>query len=289
MNKLKNEVKIMSMEGSSILKNNLRGEIINKIYNINFNKSLLLNKIINLGLNISKNNTTRDIINVRFTYGYDTDVKKIEELEKQIKDIKQEIKESIEADELYKDTKGKTKIINSRREERKELSEEIKSLEQQIKDLKISKEDVRNKLYKDGFFLDFYKVKKDKDKKIVKDEEGNKVHILDKRINYVYWFRTSAKARIGEVFFINKELVDKINSWQQMGILFEKDKECKKVEMEAYKALTASSLEGLVKINPRTEMLVVNDLDSFSTHKCKLVKVDDDGNCYVEDNDNYKL
>ncbi|EQB3101488.1 hypothetical protein ACYIU4_002851 [Clostridium botulinum] len=299
------EVKIMSMEGSSILKNNLNGEMINKIYNINFNKSLLLNKIIDLGLSVSKMNTTRDIINIRFSYGYDKDIKKIEELEQQINKLKQEKQESIDGDKLYKDTKGKTKIINTRREERKELSEEIEEFEKQIEDLKLSKDDVREQLYKDGFFLDYYRIKKDENKRIVKeiekdkdgsvilDEKGNekmkKVYEPDKRIHYVYWFRTSAKARVGEVFFINKEIHNKINNWQQMGIEFAKDEECKLVEMEAYKALTASSLENLIKINPRTEILVLDDFDSFSTHKCKLVKVDDNGDCYVEDNNNYKL
>ncbi|WP_078054550.1 hypothetical protein [Clostridium tepidum] len=285
---LEEEVKIMSLEGSSILKNNEREETINKIYNINFNKSLLLNKLIDLGLNVSKMNTTRDIINVRFSYGFDKDVKKIEELEKQINELKQEIEESKDGDELFADTRGKTKIIEARRKERKELSKKIKQLEQRIKDLKLNKDDVREKIYKDGFFLDYYKVKKDENKRIVKDSEGNKVHILDKRINYVYWFRTSAKARVGEVFFINVELADKINKWQQMGIAFDKNEKCKLVEMEAYKALTASSLEGLVKINPRTEILVINDLDSYSVHKCKLVKVKND-KCYVEDDGNYKL
>lgn len=284
---LEEEVKIMSLEGSSILKNNEREETINKIYNINFNKSLLLNKLIDLGLNVSKMNTTRDIVNVRFSYGFDKDVDKIEELEEQIKKLKQEIKESKDGDELFADTRGKTKIIEARRKERKELSEEIKDVEVDITDLKLNKDDVREKIYKDGFFLDYYRVKKDENKRIVKDKDGKKVYELDKRIHYVYWFRTSAKARIGEVFFINVELLDKINKWQQMGVMFSKDKKCKLVEMEAYKALTASSLEGLVKINPR-EILVINDLDSFSTHKCKLVKVKND-KCYVEDNNSYKL
>ncbi|RXM57199.1 hypothetical protein [Clostridium tetani] len=286
---LEEEVKIMSLEGSGILKNNLKDEkdnkkyYINKIYNINFNKSLLLNKLIDLGLNVSKMNTTRDIINVRFTYGYDKDTKKIEELEKQIDDLKLKNKDSVQADKKYN-----TKEVKLRRIGRKENRDTIKELKQQIKDLKLNKDDVREKIYKDGFFLDYYKVKKDENKRIVKDSEGNKVHILDERINYVYWFRTSAKARVGEVFFINKKLVDKINKWQQMGIEFNKDKECKLVEMEAYKALTASSLEGLVEINTRTEILVINDLDSFSTHKCKLVKVKND-KCYVEDDNSYKL
>ncbi|GAB6150226.1 hypothetical protein [Clostridium novyi] len=288
-NILQNEVKIMSMEGSGILKNNLRKETINKIYNINFNKSLLLNKLIdNKLITISKMNTTRDIINVRFSYGYDKDIDKIEELEQQIKDLKLENKESVKGDAIYKDRKGKTKIIKQRRKDRNDNKDKIKKIEQQIKDLKLDKDEVREQLYQNGFFLDFYKVKKDENKRIVKDEEGNKVHELDKRIHYVYWFRTSAKARVGEVFFINKEIVDKINKWQQMGIVFGENENCKLVEMEAYKALTASSLEGLLEINPRTEILVVNDLDSYSVHKCKLVKVKND-KCYVEDNNTYKL
>lgn len=283
-NKLENEVKIMSLEGNSILKNNSQRQEINKIYNINFNKSLLLNKLIELGLNVSKNSTTRDIINVRFSYGYDIDVEKIEELEEKIKELKEINKDSVQADKNYS-----VEEVENRRLERKKHRDIIKELEKKIKELKLSKEAVREQLYENGFFLDFYKVKKHENKKIVRDENGGKVRELDERIHYVYWFRTSAKAKIGDVFFINKELVDKINVWQQMGIQFEKNEKCKLVEMEAYKSLTASSLEGLIRIDARKEILVIDDLDSFSTHKCKLVKADENDNCYVEDDDNYRL
>ncbi|SHJ65410.1 hypothetical protein SAMN02745248_00598 [Hathewaya proteolytica DSM 3090] len=286
--KMVESVKILNLEGSSILKNNLCGKTINKIYNIVFNQSLLLNKLYKIGLDISTMDTTRDIINVKFSYGYDIDAEQIKELEQKIADLKKEKKESIHGDKLFTDVKGKTKIINQRRKERKILSEQIKELEQKIADLKITKEKVRKQLYQNGFFLDFYKVKKDENKRIVKDDEGNKQYVLDERINYVYWFRTSAKARIGEVFFINEKLVDKINKWQQMGIEFDVDEDCKLVEMEAYKALTASSLESLIQINPRTEILVINDLESYSVHSCKLIKVKND-KCYTEDNNNYEL
>ncbi|KEI89313.1 hypothetical protein N493_07315 [Clostridium botulinum B2 433] len=167
-NILKNEVKIMCLEGSSILKNNKKNEIINKIYNINFNKSLLLNHIIDLGLNVSKMNTTRDIVNVRFSYGYDKDAKKIKLLEDKIMELKQEKQESIDGDELYKDTKGKTKIINSRREERKETNEEIKELEKQIEELKLNKDDVREQLYKNGFFWIIIELRKMKIRGLLK-------------------------------------------------------------------------------------------------------------------------
>lgn len=282
--KLKKEIKIMSLEGSDILKNNEQGKMIDKKYNIVFNKSLLLNKLYDIGL-ATRHDKTRDIINVKFTHGHDDNPEKIKQLQSLVDDLRADNKDSIAADINYN-----TKEKANRRIARKENSNLIQEYKKEIAKLKLSKEAVRDRIYQDGFYLDFYKVAKDSEAKtIIRDENGKKVYVLDERIHYKYFFRTSSKANQGEVFFINAKLSDEISKWQQIGISFAKDEECKLVEMEAYKSLTASNIEGLIHIDPHKQILVINDLDSFSTHKCKLVKTDEDGNCYVENDDNYKL
>ena len=200
------EIKIASINGAEILKikEGRDGEI---KYNCVFPNSILLDKLKELGLEITKNNVTKDIICLKFNYKY------------------------VSAD-------GETIV---------------------------KKEDIRKKLYNEGFNLDIYRTVK-----------GEKRFI--KTINYVFWFRSPAKCKSGECLFINKELFTKIDEWQRMGIELVPDDNgyVKLVEMEAYKSLVSSHLEGYTEpINPHTDILVVYDLNSYS-NKEEVVKIEKD-------------
>lgn len=115
--------------------------------------------------------------------------------------------------------------------------------------------DIRTRLYEDGFDLD--------------------------GIHYVYWFRSSGKAKEGQALFINDEYYDDIIAWQRMDIQLPAVN-AKIVEMSAYEALTSSHMEYKIKI-PTESILVVNDLDSIKNQLCKVVNVNSNGNLYIED------
>lgn len=181
---MKNGIKINSIEGAEILKIQ-DGKIGQKKMNCVIANSLLLNKLRELKLDVSKIDSTKDIINVKFTYSY----------------------------------KGK------------------------------DKGEIREELYENGFSLDFYKTVKKKE-------------VFDKTIEYCFWFRTAGKAKNGEVYFINKMLWNKINTWQSMGIKLPPT-DAKLVEFEVYKSLISSAIEDVIEIKP-SEILVVSDLVCFS-------------------------
>lgn len=266
-NNYKNGIKIMIMEGSDILKNNLDGWKINKDYKGAFVDSLLLDKLAELKLKISKNNTTRDIVMVNFKYGYTP--KETLEIQKEINNNKKKIKQNIEDKKINleirkqqsnnKDKKPYTDIINKLAIDNKSLKNINKKLDKKIKELELNNEIVREKLYKNGFYLDFYK-----------QDRKTKEYKLDQTIEYVFFFRSPSKSKTGSVCFINKKLHKEINDWQTMDIQLP-SKKAKKVEMEAYKSLTSSGIENRVHINPLTEILVVNDLDSFMECMCTKV------------------
>ncbi|WP_183128177.1 hypothetical protein [Clostridium autoethanogenum] len=262
---MKNGIKIIRLEGSDILKNNLDGVIINRDYIAVFPDSLLLDKLKGMRLNISKNDTTRDIIALNFKYGYTP--KEIEDKNKEFLDNKKTIDDLIKQKKDFlnirkeqpnnKAKKPYTDKIKSLTEEIKDLKNENKSLEEEIDNLNWKIDKVREYLYKNGFHLDFYK----------KDRES-KEYKLDETIQYRFWFRSPSKSRTGNVLFINEKFFN-IRDWQRMGIELSEEN-AKLVEMSAYEALTASHIENRIIINP-DEILVVNDLDSYNKTMCAKV------------------
>lgn len=222
---------------------------------------------------------------------------KIKELQNKIKSIDNLfVKERIEKKKEYlamrKATKGKankavfTKLIDEiaidikdvkckNKDIRDRLNRIIKKIRSVNKCLKYKLQfykwdslKVRDYLYNNGFFIDFYK--KDADNKYTKDT----------RKYFCYWFRTTSKSRIGESTFCKRELFEAIDSWQNMDIKLDPNKP-KIVENEAYKSLTASNIIFKVKI-PVKSILVVNDLTSFKDELCTRVFVNDNGNVDAE-------
>lgn len=255
---MKNGIKIMSLEGADILRNNVEGKYIKHTYDAVFSNSKLKYKL-EKGkkenkLNV-KNDATRDIINLQFNMPVtNIDKSKYKKYEKYISlDVK----------------KGNNKI---------------------------SADNIRKILYKDGFTLEFDKEKtlkgnkKDGTKVINKDgyyilvDRNGKELAREKKeketIKYREWFRSSAKARIGEILYISENLYEKVIEWQMMGIKLPEDEECMLVEVMSYMALTSSTIESEIEINP-DNILVLNDLKSKRLTNCAKVIVDENGECKV--------
>ncbi len=256
---MKNGIKIMSLEGADILRHNVEGKYIKHTYDAVFSNSKLKYKL-EKGkkenkLNV-RNDATRDIINLEFNMPVtNIDKDKYKKYEKYI------------STDLKKGTN------------------------------KISANNIRKILYTDGFILEFDKEKtlkgnkKDGTKVINKDgyyilvdrnkKELAREKIEKESIKYREWFRSSAKARIGEILYISETLYDKIAKWQMMGIELPEDEECMLVEMMAYMALTSSTIEEEIEINPEN-ILVLNDLKSRRFTNCAKVVVDEEtGECKV--------
>lgn len=336
-----NGIKINSVEGAKILKAN--GEVPQTTGQAIFSYSMLLNELINqVGENklITQSKigfNTRDIINLKFTYGLKADEIKelnydwlnklaeentknnLEKLkEKKLKEIENkdfiENEENIEeyrnalrekankdyinrlkeidkiAEKKEKEGKGYNadKYRASAKERLNKKIEEIEVKKKLNKELSIEKVNkmeirgidnlgadvIREYLYKNGFTINYPIFKKNK-------ETGGYEEVRKEAIKYKFWFRSSAKARVGEVLFINEKYYDEIVKWQMMNIEMELDKSCKLVEMMAYMSLTASSIEGSIVIKPN-EILVIDDMEStmkkdvlnvvVKNRECKVVE-----------------
>ncbi len=273
-----NGIKIQQIEGAEILKNNFENRIIKRDYKAVMPNSPLLKKLIDSGLSLNKNeDRTPDIIQVTFTYGYTTP--EIRKLYKDLSEINNKIKHNIQSKKDALETRKKqegnkskapyTDTINNLTKDNKSLREEKKDIKGKIKTNKMDADKVRENLYVNGFKLDYSKY-----------DKNSSEWKIDKTVEYVYWFRTTAKSRVGDALFINKKLLFKIDDWQNMNIKLP-DENAKVVENEAYKGLTASAAESYITINPRNNILVVDDLESWSNKLCCKVYIED-GICKTE-------
>lgn len=317
--KYSNGIKIKSIEGAKILKANGKvpvnsdavfsySMLFNKLQNIADEKGFILR---------NKNGYyTDDIINVSFSFGLKADelemlgieefnpivesnkrkikerqerlierksnnLKKLDEIKikkeaelirhnnrlEEIELISKTINRKYNKDEqMIKENERYNKKIpklNKRIEKLEEELEKIeKSFNKKIKLKGIGADEIRNYLYKNGFSINY---------------KNGEVY---KTIKYKMWFRSSAKARVGEVLFINEKYYDEITRWQSMGIVFAEGEECKLVEMMAYKSLTSSSIEGYLNLNPNN-ILVIDDMISKCEKKVNEVVINKEGKCEV--------
>lgn len=97
----------------------------------------------------------------------------------------------------------------------------------------------------------------------------------DKIIHYEMLFRTSAKAKLGQVMFINSKLYDGAYDWLTIGLGNKmKNDNAKIVEMAAYAPLTTSTIIGTLHI-PVEDVLILKDQDSYFRTKVKVVKAEE--------------
>lgn len=97
----------------------------------------------------------------------------------------------------------------------------------------------------------------------------------EKTIHYEMLFRTSAKAKLGQVMFINSKLYDKAYNWLTIGLGNKMSNDnAKIVEMSAYAPLTTSNIIGTLHV-PVEDILILKDIDSFFITKTKVVKAEE--------------
>lgn len=198
------------------------------------------------GLNIyigkkenSKNESTRDLICLDFDFGSRSFDEEIERLEGLLED-------------------------NISEDSKKRIKDTIKTVKKN-KDLYSPKrrDEIRNNFYEKGVDINYIQKKKDGS---IKDEQ---------KIHYKMLFRTSAKAKLGQVIFINEKLYENAYDWLTMGLGNNLPADnAKIVEMSAYAPLTTSTIVETLKI-PVEDVLILKDQESYYKTLANIVKADD--------------
>lgn len=194
------------------------------------------------GLNVykkgTKNESTRDIICLDYEFGsrsYDDEKKRIQTF----------LKNSTSDEDIEKFTNVLEKV-----EKNKDLYCEK------------SRDEIREHFYENGVDVTYKRKRRD----------GT---IKEETIHYEMLFRTSAKAKLGQVMFINSKLYDIAYDWLTIGLGNKMNhNNAKIVEMSAYAPLTTSTIVGTIHI-PVENILILKDQDSFFETMTKVVKAEE--------------
>lgn len=202
-----------------------------------FNNSLFSFFLQKHGLNIYKGESTRDIICLDYEFGSRSYENEHKRLEK-----------------LFYETDGESK------ERIQKALQKVESNKDRYKEK--SRDEIREYFYENGVDVTYKK----------KNRDGS---IKKKTIHYEMLFRTSAKAKLGQVIFINSKLYDIAYDWLTIGLGKKMSHDnAKIVEMSAYAPLTTSTIVGTLHI-PVEDILVLKDQDSFFETMTKVVKAKD--------------
>lgn len=225
--------------------------------------SLFSDYLISIGLNVWKEESTRDVICLDFNYGTRSYAEEIKTLNKKVTDCIEECK------------KGRIT------EEEKDLRCDrlypllAQAAENKDKFKKVSKEDIRTHYYINGVTIQYQT--HNKKGEVIKEED----------IHYKMLYRTPGKAKKGSCMFINEKLYDKAIDFLRMGIKLP-EKNSPIVEIGAYSSLITSTIVGKVEIRPE-EILVIKDIDSYFETNVISIEIDEEKQCKAVAIDDYKL
>ena len=196
----------------------------------------------------SKDESTRDIVCLDFDFGsrsYDEEFKRLTKL--------------LDGD-LTEESRERVENAVKKVESRKDLYSEKKRGE------------IRDLFYNEG--VDITYNTKNKDGTIKKKQT----------IHYEMLFRTSAKAKLGQVIFINSKLYKKAYDWLTIGLGSKLPKDnAKIVEISAYAPLTTSTIVGTIHISVE-DILILKDQDSFFETIADVVRAEE----YTDNNGKVK-
>lgn len=188
--------------------------------------------------NSSKKESTRDIVCLDFDFGsrsYDDEVCRLTKL--------------LDKD-LTDDSKERIEHAIDRANAQKDLYSERKRGE------------IRDLFYNEGVDITYKTQNKDG---TVRSEET---------IHYKMLYRTSAKAKLGQVIFINEKLYDQAYDWLTIGLGKKMPYDnAKIVELSAYTPLTTSTIIDRIHI-PVTDILILRDQDSCFKTLANVVKAE---------------
>lgn len=247
--------------------------------NYDFTDAMLTNSlfsdfIIDNGLNVWKEKSTRDIICLEFDYGTKSYEKEVSSIKAKIRKLRKEQfknKQHIVIEDDYYDS-----IFDDDTDDiiryKKALSF-VYQRRDKFKEMNANK--IREEYYVNGVSIEYKTFNK---KGIITDIET---------IHYKMLYRTPGKAKKGTCMFINEKLYDVARNFLYMGIKLPYYN-APIVEIGAYSSLITSSIVGRIHIDP-DEILVINDIDSFMTTNVISIETDEDRHCDAISINDYKL
>lgn len=191
------------------------------------------------GLVDYKDESTRDVICIDFSYG-------TRDYDSEVKHLKNKIKQETDPEQKKK----KEEILNSIKEN-KHLYR------------KYTKDEIRRDFYVNGVPIKYTR----KDKKTGE--------VTTETIRYKMLYRNASKAKIGQSIFLNEKLYDDADEWITMGLRKKLPKDFAKiVELSAYAPLVTSSIEKRFYMS-LDDVLILDDEESVYHTLADVIKSTD--------------
>lgn len=230
--------------------------------------SLFKDFLVENGLDIYKEESTRDIICLEFNFGTRSFQAEIDHLKKIAKNVKLEYK-------IAKSHGHPLQIQKIKRKRKKISNLYLEAQKNKALYKQRSKESVREIYYVDGVTVPY----------VFRKRDGTIKRI--EKIHYKMLFRSTGKAKKGSCMFIRDELYDRAKNYLYMGIQLPEEN-APIVEVSAYAPLVASGIVGKVRIDPKN-ILVLKDVDRFMTRDIISVETNENRECIAKPIENYTL
>lgn len=233
-----------------------------------FTNSLFCDFLVNNGLRVQKNDSTRDIICLEFNYGsrsYNAELTHLHKVARQARN-QYRLAKTQHDDALKERYRNKVEKVTSLLRE---------AYQNRNKYLQYSKSQIRKIYYNEGVSIDYYTY--NRSGKLIKKET----------IHYKMLYRSTGKAKKGACMFICDRLYNKAHRFLYMGIELPEEKPMI-VEASAYAPLVSSSICGKIKIHPNN-ILVLDDVDRSFVTNVVSVETDSNRHCVARSIDGYEL
>lgn len=265
---LNKSINIPSIEGAYIWENMVRGEILSLDHVGAVSFSLEQIKLIKEGMKTKKQGNklnSNDMINLKFKANVKDGKGVIAMKRKKMKSVGEEIEKlnkkreslskKVELEILDKKIKNKEDYILKLQKDIELIKSEMEDAELRGKWEGINNVELREKLYKDGFTIDFV------------NEKTKKV----KSVHYVEYKRSSAKSRNGMDLFIREGLSDEMKKWSRMYLPFKPNQKVDLASLRSYESLVSSTITELITIRPEN-MLLIDDIEHTFKYPANVIR-----------------
>ncbi len=260
--------KIQNIEASTLFEYNAGLKEHYEYKEAMFANSLFKEYLEQNGLQLYKDDFTRDIICLEFNYSTKSFQQEMQHLIKLAKSTKMELRKAKikrEPNSIHALQNKLDKIVHLL----------YKTKKNRWNYVPLSKEELRKKFYKDG--VDMKYISKNRKGEIKKIE----------KIHYKMLYRSTGKAKKGSCIFIRDKFFDKSLNFLRMGIQLPTSN-AMLVEISAYSSLISSGIVDKLKINPNN-ILILKDINRYFKTNVISVELNDKKQCVANKIENYPL
>ena len=225
--------------------------------------SLFLDFLLENGLEVLMDGSTRDVICLEFNFGAKSYEQHIKALVKTLRATKKRYRKAF----LNNDYRER-EITRQKKRTILEVLRVARDNKEKYK--KLNAQELREEFYVNGVDVPY------------KFQDGKEL-----TIHYQMLYRSAGKAKKGTCMFICDRLYEKAHDFLYMGIKLSSEKPMI-VEASAYAPLVSSSIVDRIRIEPEN-ILILEDIDSFTTRDVISVETDEKKHCIARLLQDYKL